>query len=169
MADARQFKKVRSIIEADPARKVIVVSAAGKRFKDDHKLTDLLYLCHAHKKYGVSCDPVFDMIAGRYREICAELGLKVDIDSQLSALRGEIEAGISKDKLVSRGEYFSAMLMADYLGYDFLDAEDWLHFSFDGTIDKERSYEDLERLATGRRVVIPGFYGSMPDGSIRVL
>ena len=83
MADAGQFRKVRSIIEADPARKVIVVSAAGKRFKDDHKLTDLLYLCHAHKKYGVSCDPVFDMIADRYREICAELGLSVDIDSEL--------------------------------------------------------------------------------------
>ena len=109
------------------------------------------------------------MIAGRYREICAELELKVDIDARLSALREEIEAGISKDKLVSRGEYFSALLMADYLGYDFLDAEAWLHFSFDGTIDKERSYEDLERLAAGRRVVIPGFYGSMPDGSIRVL
>lgn len=143
MADAGQFRKVRSIIEADPARKVIVVSAAGKRFKDDHKLTDLLYLCHAHKKYGVSCDPVFDMIADRYREICAELGLSVDIDSELSALREEIEAGISKDKLVSRGEYFSAKLMADFLGYDFLDAELWLHFSFDGTIDKERSYEEL--------------------------
>ena len=169
MADAGQFRKVRSIIEADPARKVIVVSAAGKRFKDDHKLTDLLYLCHAHKKYGVSCDPVFDMIADRYREICAELGLSVDIDSELSALREEIEAGISKDKLVSRGEYFSAKLMADFLGYDFLDAELWLHFSFDGTIDKERSYEDLERLASGRRIVTPGFYGAMPDGSIRVL
>ena len=169
MADAGQFRKDRSIIEADPARKVIVVSAAGKRFKDDHKLTDLLYLCHAHKKYGVSCDPVFDMIADRYREICAELGLSVDIDSELSALREEIEAGISKDKLVSRGEYFSAKLMADFLGYDFLDAELWLHFSFDGTIDKERSYEELERLATGRRIVTPGFYGAMPDGSIRVL
>ena len=155
MADAGQFRKVKSIIEADPARKVIVVSAAGKRFKDDHKLTDLLYLCHAHKKYGVSCDPVFDMIADRYREICAELGLSVDIDSELSALREEIEAGISKDKLVSRGEYFSAKLMADFLGYDFLDAELWLHFSFDGTIDKERSYEELERLATGRRIVTP--------------
>ena len=169
MADAGQFRKVKSIIEADPSRKVIVVSAAGKRFKDDHKLTDLLYLCHAHKKYGVSCDPVFDMIADRYREICAELGLSVDIDSELSALREEIEAGISKDKLVSRGEYFSAKLMADFLGYDFLDAELWLHFSFDGTIDKERSYEDLERLASGRRIVTPGFYGAMPDGSIRVL
>ena len=155
--------------EADPARRIVVASAAGKRFDGDHKLTDLLYLCHAHKKYGVSCDPVFDMIADRYREICAELGLSVDIDSELSALREEIEAGISKDKLVSRGEYFSAKLMADFLGYDFLDAELWLHFSFDGTIDKERSYEDLERLASGRRIVTPGFYGAMPDGSIRVL
>ena len=169
MADAGQFKKVKAIIEADPARRVIVVSAAGKRFKDDHKLTDLLYLCHAHKEYGVNCDPVFEMIAERCRGICADLGLKIDIDAKLAALRDEIESGISRDKLVSRGEYFSALLMADYLGYDFLDAELWLHFSFDGTIDKERSYEDLVRLAAGRKVVIPGFYGRMPDGGIRVL
>ena len=81
MADAGQFRKVRSIIEADPARKVIVVSAAGKRFKDDHKLTDLLYLCHAHKKYGVSCDPVFDMIADRYREIRDGCGLAISTPS----------------------------------------------------------------------------------------
>ena len=169
MADAGQFKKVKKIIESDPARRVIVVSAAGKRFKDDHKLTDLLYLCYAHEQYGVSCDPVFDMIADRYREICSELGLNVDIDSKLKALREEISNGISKDKLVSRGEYFSALLMADYLGYDFLDSELWLHFSYDGRIDKARSYEELERLAAGRRIVTPGFYGSLPDGSIKVL
>ena len=169
MADAGQFRKVKSIVEADPARKVIVVSAAGKRNPDDHKLTDLLYLCHAHKKYGVNCDPVFEMIAGRYRSICAELGLAVDIEGELAALRGEIEAGMSKDKLVSRGEYFSAKLMADFLGYDFLDAELWLKFNFDGSINSALSYENLERLAAGRRVVVPGFYGTMPDGSIRVL
>lgn len=169
MADAGQFIKVKAIVEADPARRVIVVSAAGKRFKDDHKLTDLLYLCHAHKKYGVSCDPVFEMIAERYRDICAQLGLSVDIEGELAALRAEIEAGMSKDRLVSRGEYFSARLMADFLGYDFLDAELWLKFSFDGSIDKESSYESLRQLAGSRRVVIPGFYGSMPDGSIRVL
>lgn len=169
MADAGQYKKVKAIVEADPARRVIVVSAAGKRYKDDHKLTDLLYLCHAHKKYGVSCDPVFEMIAGRYRDICAELGLGVDIESELSALRAGIEDGMSKDRLVSRGEYFSARLMADYLGYDFLDAELWLKFSFDGSIDKEQSYENLRQLAGNRRVVIPGFYGAMPDGSIKVL
>lgn len=169
MADARQFQKVKAIIEADKSRRVIVVSAAGKRFSDDHKLTDLLYLCYAHKKYGVSCDSVFGMIADRYRGICAELGLGLDIEAELCALREEIDSGISQDKLVSRGEYFSARLMADYLGYDFLDSELWLRFNFDGSIDRAQSYELLERLAGGRRVVIPGFYGAMPDGSIRVL
>ena len=169
MASAGQFRKVKAIIDADPARKVIVVSAAGKRSKDDHKLTDLLYLCHAHIKYGVDCDAVFGMIADRYREICAELKLGVDIEAELKALREEMDSGISKDKLVSRGEYFSAKLMADYLGYDFLDASSWLKFNFDGTINKEESYTELERLASGRRVVIPGFYGVMPDGSIKAL
>ena len=169
MASAGQFIKVKNIIEADPARKVIVVSAAGKRNKEDHKLTDLLYLCHAHIKYGVDCDGVFGMIADRYREICRELNLGVDIESELRTLRAELDSGISKDKLVSRGEYFSAKLMADFLGYDFLDAESWLKFNFDGTINKEESYTELERLASGRRVVIPGFYGVMPDGSIKVL
>ncbi len=169
MADAGQYKKVRDIILSDSERSVVVVSAAGKRFSGDHKLTDLLYLCHAHIKYGVDCDSVFGMIAERYREICSELSLSVDIDSELSSLRKELEAGMSRDKLVSRGEYFSALLLADYLGYDFLDAADWLYFSFDGSIDKERSYAALRERAAGRRVVIPGFYGCMPDGSIKVL
>ena len=75
MADAHQLEKVRSIVEADPARRVVVVSAAGKRFKDDHKITDLLYLCHAHLQYGVSCDGIFDMVRSRYLEIRDELGL----------------------------------------------------------------------------------------------
>lgn len=169
MADAGQYKKVRDIVLSDPERSVVVVSAAGKRFSGDHKLTDLLYLCHAHIKYGVDCDSVFNMIAERYREICSELSLSVDIDSELASLRKELEAGMSRDKLVSRGEYFSALLLADYLGYDFLDAADWLCFSFDGSIDKERSYAALREMAAGRRVVIPGFYGCMPDGSIKVL
>ena len=134
MADAGQYKKVRDIVLSDPARSVIVVSAAGKRFVGDHKLTDLLYLCHAHIRYGVDCSPVFDMIAERYREICRELELKTDIEAELSALREELSGGISQDRLVSRGEYFSARLLADYLGFEFLDAADWLHFSFDGSI-----------------------------------
>ena len=167
MADAKQFEKVKSIVQADPSRKVVIVSAAGKRFSDDHKLTDLLYLCHAHLKYGVACDNVFDMIRSRYMEIRDELGLKTDLESEFDALRKKMDKGISQDELVSRGEYFAARLMADYLGYDFLDSELWLRFKLDGTVDQEVSYEALSRAASGRRVVIPGFYGTMPDGSIK--
>ena len=167
MADAKQFEKVKSIVQADPSRKVVVVSAAGKRFSDDHKLTDLLYLCHAHLKYGVACDSVFDMIRSRYMEIRDELGLKTDLESEFDALRKKMDKGISQDELVSRGEYFAARLMADYLGYDFLDSELWLRFKLDGTVDQEVSYEALSRAASGRRVVIPGFYGAMPDVSIK--
>lgn len=169
MADAGQYAKVKSIIDSDPARRVVVVSAAGKRSSDDHKITDLLYLCYAHLQYGVDCEGVFEMIAGRYREICAELALSVDIEKELSYLREKLKAGISRDWLVSRGEYFSALLMADYLGFDFLDSEQWLHFNFDGSIDKDASYTALSRLAADRRVVIPGFYGVMPDGHVRVM
>ena len=137
MADAKQFEKVRDIVCADPARKVIVVSAAGKRSADDHKLTDLLYLCYAHLQYGVNCDAVFQMICDRYIAIRDECGLNVDIEAELDVLRRQMRAGISEEELVSRGEYFSALLMADYLGYSFLDAELWVRFQFDGSIDKE--------------------------------
>ena len=167
MADAKQFEKVKSIVQADPARRVVIVSAAGKRFSDDHKLTDLLYLCYAHLKYGVSCDSVFHMIRSRYIEIRDHLELNTDLETEFDALRRKMDAGISQDELVSRGEYFAAKLMADYLGYDFLDSEPWLKFNLDGTVDQEKSYEILARMASGRRVVIPGFYGAMPDGSIK--
>lgn len=168
MADAGQLAKVRSIVEADPGRRVVVVSAAGKRFKDDHKITDLLYLCHAHVQYGVSCDGIWQMIVDRYIGIRDELGLKTDLEPEFAELRRRLDAKqLSQDELVSRGEYFSARLMADYLGFDFVDASMWLHFNLDGTVDQEKSYEALARAAGGRRVVIPGFYGVMPDGAIK--
>ena len=168
MADAKQMAKVRSIIEADPARRVVVVSAAGKRYKDDHKITDLLYLCHAHVQYGVSCDNIWQMIVERYLGIRDELGLTTDLEPEFAELRRRLDAKqLSQDELVSRGEYFSARLMADYLGFAFVDAALWLQFGLDGTVDKEKSYEALRRAAGGRRVVIPGFYGVMPDGTVR--
>ena len=92
MADAHQLEKVRSIVEADPARRVVVVSAAGKRDKNDHKITDLLYLCHAHLQYGVSCDAIFQMIADRYIAIRDECGLNVDIEAELAVLRQQMRA-----------------------------------------------------------------------------
>ena len=169
MADEKQFAKVRRIILSDPARRVVVVSAAGKRDRKDHKLTDLLYLCYAHLQYGVSCDGVFQMIAERYTGIRDALGLKTDIEGELKALRERMDAGITQDELVSRGEYFSARLMADYLGFDFLDAKLCVKFKYDGSIDTDATYEALQKLAQGRNVVIPGFYGVTPDGHIRTL
>ena len=166
-ADAEQFAKVRSIVQADSARRVVVVSAPGKRRGDDHKVTDLLYLCAAHIKYGVGCEDIFGMIRDRYNDIARGCGLSIDLDPEFDALWGKIQSGISKDEIASRGEYFSAKLMAAYLGFDFLDAALWVKFRFDGSVDQEASYEALRRAADGRGVVTPGFYGVMPDGHIR--
>ena len=168
MADAGQYRKVKDIILADPERKVVIVSAAGKRYSDDHKLTDLLYLCHAHTKYGVACDPIFDMITSRYIEIRDELGLQVDLENDFADLKKRLDAKeVSEDELASRGEYYSAKLMAAFLDFEFVDAADWIIFNMDGTVDKEVSYAALKKLGHGKGIVIPGFYGAMPDGRIR--
>ena len=167
MADAGQYRKVRDILMADKTRKVVVVSAAGKRFSGDHKLTDLLYLCHAHVQYGVDCSNIFEMIANRYLEIRDELGLDLNLEPEFIELKKRIEAKrVSQEELVSRGEYFSAKLMAAYLGFQFVDAADWIKFKLDGTVDKEASYEALRhQVVMGYGAVIPGFYGAMPDGT----
>ena len=167
MADAGQYRKIRDIILADKERRVVIVSAAGKRFSGDHKITDLLYLCYAHIQYGVDCSQVYEMITSRYLQIRDELGLKVDLESDFAALKERLDhKSISQDELVSRGEYFSAKLMAAYLGFQFVDAALWIQFKLDGTVDTEASYKALKRLVRGNGVVIPGFYGVMPDGRI---
>ena len=168
MADAGQYRKVRDILMADPERKVVVVSAAGKRFSGDHKLTDLLYLCHAHVEYGVDCSGIFDMIASRYLDIRDELGLNLQLEPELLELKKRLDAkSVTRDELVSRGEYFSAKLMAAYLGFQFVDAADWVKFNLDGSVNQEETYEALRyHVLEGYGAVIPGFYGSMPDGTI---
>ncbi len=168
MADAGQYRKVRDIILADPARKVVVVSAAGKRFPGDHKLTDLLYLCHAHTQYGVDCSNIFNMITSRYLEIRDELELNLDLESEFALLKARLDKKrVSQDELVSRGEYYSAKLMAAYLGYNFVDAADWVKFNLDGTVNQEASYEAFRDAAQGQGIVTPGFYGAMPGGHIK--
>lgn len=169
MADAAQIRKVCAIIRVDEARKIIVVSAAGKRSKDDHKITDLLYLCYAHIKYGVSCMDVFEQVKQRYLDIRDELGLDTPLEAEFDALWERMQHGIGEDELVSRGEYFSARLLADALGYDFIDAKLWLTFALDGSIDEKASYSALRRIAVNRRAVIPGFYGIAPGGRILTL
>jgi len=168
MADAGQLRKVRDIVLADKERRVVIVSAAGKRDKNDHKLTDLLYLCYAHVQYGVDCTPVFEQITSRYIQIRDELGLKLDLETEFAELKQRLDAkSISQDELVSRGEYFSARLMAAFLGFQFVDAADWITFNLNGTVDTATSYTALKKRMKGKGIVIPGFYGAMPDGRIR--
>ncbi len=169
MADAGQYQKIRDILQADPARRIVVVSAAGKRHSKDHKITDLLYLCHAHTQYGVDCTGVFDMITSRYLQIRDDLKIQLDLESEFAELKQRLDAkAVTQDELASRGQYFSAKLMAAYLGFQFIDSANWVKFNFDGTVDQSASYDALRKqVVMGKGAVIPGFYGLMPDGHIR--
>ena len=170
VAGAEQFRKVKNIIEADPARRVVVVSAAGKRSAGDHKLTDLLYLCHAHLSYGVSCDDILQTIEQRFAEIRTELGLRFDAEGEMKKLAAGLSRDTSVDELVSRGEYFTARLMAEYLGYRFVDAADCVFFGYDGQIDREKTDRAIaEALSAHGQILIPGFYGRLPTGKIKVM
>jgi aspartate kinase len=168
LADAAQFKKVHDIVLRSDERKFVVVSAPGKRMSDDNKITDLLYLTHAHTKYSVPYDPVFKIIEERFLEIKNELNLTVDLESEFRAIRKKLDGRCDEDYIVSRGEYLSALLMADYLGCDFIDAKDVIFFNYDGTVNTEKTKQEIRRITEGlKKAVIPGFYGSYPDGSIK--
>ena len=170
VAGAEQFQKVKAIVEADPSRRVVVVSAAGTRSSDDHKLTDLLYLCHAHLTYGVSCEDILQTIQDRFAQIRSSLGLTYDVEGEFAALRARLNKETPVDELVSRGEYFTARLMAEYLGYEFLDAADCVFFGFDGRFDLEKTYAAIRAAAQkGCGLVIPGFYGSLPTGKLKLM
>lgn len=169
LASAKQFMKVKDIVLADDDRRVVVVSACGKRSKEDSKLTDLLYLLHAHLKYSVPYDHVWNMIVERYFEIKKELNLKIDLDLLFNNFKKELHKEISLDYLVSRGEYFTALLMSEYLGFEFLDSKDLISFNYDGSINDEKTGMLIKKAYHGERVVIPGFYGAYPNGAIHLL
>lgn len=168
-ASAEQFRKVRAIIESDPSRRFVVVSAAGRKTKKDNKITDLLYLCRAHVDYHVDYHPVFEIIRARFLEIKAELGLSTPIEADLDALCEKLP-DLSVDELVSRGEYFTARLMADFLGFPFVDATDVIAMEFDGSFNFEKTSENLKAVLKEHDCfVMPGFYGKTPDGAVRVM
>lgn len=170
VASAQQFRKVKHIIESDPSRRVVVASAAGKRTPDDHKMTDLLYLVQAHLKYGVSAEDILDTLRSRLVEIRDELGLAFRIEDEFDAWAGSLNKESNVDEIVSRGEYFTSRLLAEFLGYAFADAKDCVFFGYDGRIDEQKTYEAIGRICSEKeRVVIPGFYGQMPGGRIKVL
>ena len=160
LASGESFAKVKRIIEADQSRRVVVVSAPGKRFSGDTKITDLLYILHAHIKYNAPYTEVFEKIKDRYREIHASCGLKQDLETELINIEANLNKKTSVDYIVSRGEYLNARLMAEYLGYTFVDSADWLYFGYNGKVDFEKTYAALQHIMeTHSKIVIPGFYG----------
>jgi aspartate kinase len=170
VANAAQFRKVKKIIDADPSRKFIVNSACGRESHEDHKITDLLYLCQAHIKYGVSYEQIVSLIEKKFNGIKNELHLKTDLDHEFKQIRDLMEKDISTDYLVSRGEYLTGRLLAEYLDCDFLDAADSIFFHYDGSFDMERTGAAIASHACeDRKILIPGFYGALPNGVIKVM
>jgi len=168
MADTAQFRKVHKIVTNDDDRKFVVVSAPGKRFKEDNKITDLLYLTHAHIKFSVPYAPVFKIIEERFNSIKEELNLNINLEHEFKVIKERVDNKCEEDYIVSRGEYLSAMLLADYMECDFIDAKDVIFFNYDGTVNRDKTHEKLTEVLNGsKRAIIPGFYGSYPDGSIK--
>lgn len=170
VADAKHFRQIKKIVDADPARRFVVVSACGRRYKSDAKVTDLLYLVAAHVRYHVSCDDLLDDIAQRYFDIADELGLSYPIREKFGEFAQKAKAGdLSTEELVSRGEYFTAQLMAEFLGLPFLDAADVVAFHHDGTLSMSRTHELIQERGIPGGFVMPGFYGATREGQIKLL
>ena len=169
LSDANQFKKVAAIIKSDKSRRYVVPSAPGKRYKDDIKVTDMLYKCNSFAEKGESIDVYFDGIKKRYNEIIKELGLTdFSLEEDFEEIKRNINNKIGSDYAASRGEYLNAKIMSRYLGYDFIDAAEVIFFKEDGRLDEEKTNTVLKKyLSEHRCAVIPGFYGSTPDGQIK--
>lgn len=167
LADAGQMKKVKRIIEMDPCRKYVVPSAPGKRFKDDRKVTDMLYALHKGVSDGEDTAEVFEQIKQRYVAIRDELGLSTDIEARIDEVYQDLKNGESRMYAASRGEYLNGILLADYLGIEFIDAAEVIFFDNRDKYDEEKTIATLsKRLENTERAVIPGFYGSDPSGKV---
>ena len=169
VADAIQLMKIKKIIEADSERRYIVVSAPGKRFDKDNKITDLLYLCKTHMDHNLPYEQVLQVIHDRYVAAAVGLGLDIDYDQQFQIIKDKLEKGeATADYLASRGEYLNAILAAKLLGYDFVDTDKLIKFSAKGRLLAEETNEALAaELKKHEKAVLPGFYGSTPDGKIK--
>lgn len=168
LADAEKFKQVAEIIRADEDRRYVVVSAPGKRFKGDFKITDMFYLCYEKAAAGENIDVLFNEITERYNEIIAGLGLDLSVDRELERIRNGMYNMTGRDYAASRGEYLNGIILASYLGYDFIDAREVIFFNNDGTFNAEYTNDVLSaRLRRHERAVFPGFYGAMPNGTIK--
>ncbi|WP_028264042.1 aspartate kinase [Atopobium fossor] len=168
VANAQQFKKVASIVAADSDRRYIVVSASGKRFTTDNKITDLLLLVNAHISYHVDCTVLLQTIKERYIELARELKLTYPIAQKFDEFAMHIK-DVSPEYVVSRGEWFTAQLMAEFLNKPFVDASDVIRFHHDGSLNQEATAQLLQQLVVEKgSFVLPGFYGATSDGKIKL-
>ncbi len=168
LASAEQFKKVNDIIRADKSRRYVVPSAPGKRFPGDTKVTDMLYACYAAAANGEKFTDKLEEIQARYDEIIEGLGLNLSLEEEFHIIRENFSKKAGEDYAASRGEYLNSIILAKYLGFEFIDAAEVILFDEEGNFDGEKTNEVLsKRLESVKAVVIPGFYGAMPDGTIK--
>ena len=168
LASAEQFNKVKSIITADPHRRYVIPSAPGKRFSDDTKVTDMLYDCYDTAVNGKNFEEKLDKIHARYQEIIDGLRLNLSLDEEFEKIFEYFQNGAGVNYAASRGEYLNCIIMAHYLGFDFIDAAEVIFFDEKGEFDSEKTNNILSmRLEKTEHAVIPGFYGAMPNGTIK--
>ena len=167
LADANQIRKVAAIINQSQHRRYVVVSAPGKRTPDDIKVTDLLYRAYNAAVKGEDVEPTLELIRQRFADIIRDLELSFDLDTEIEIIRKHLQGTPEKDYMASRGEYLSAKVMAAFLGFKFIDAADYIHFNENGMLNFQKTKEDLKKVLTVTfRAVIPGFYGTLPNGKI---
>ena len=168
LASAEQFKKAAEIIRADESRKYVVPSAPGKRFKDDDKVTDMLYACYDLAESGKDFKKELAAIAARYQEIIDGLKLDLSLSDEFKTIEKNFKAKTGSDYAASRGEYLNGIIMAAYLGYEFIDAASVIFFDEEGNFDADKTNKTLsKKLAKCDKAVVPGFYGSMPDKTVK--
>ena len=168
LASAEQFKKAGDIIRADESRRYVVPSAPGKRFKDDTKVTDMLYACYDLAESGKDFKKELAAIAARYQEIIDGLKLDLSLNDEFKTIETNFKAKIGSDYAASRGEYLNGIIMAAYLGYEFIDAASVIFFDEEGSFDADKTNKTLsKKLAKCDKAVVPGFYGSMPDKTVK--
>lgn len=169
LSDVKQWQKVKNIVRSDEKRKIIVVSAPGKRSESDDKVTDLLLLLFEHNRYNVNYDNLFSQIKQRFTEIKDGLNLNTNLENEFSEFIPSSDEILTKDYLASRGEYLTAKLMAEYLGFVFVDASELIIVGLDGAIDYPSSITKAEVILGNydQGYVIPGFYGAYLTGEIK--
>ena len=168
LADASHFRAVADIVKAEPERRYVVASAPGKRKSGDTKVTDLLYKCYELATNDEDITEVFEEIKGRYNDIISELGIELDLTEAFEKIRMSLLHSSGRDYIASRGEYLNAMILAKYLEFDFIDAKKVIFFKEDGSFDSEKTNDVLgEYLSKHEYAVVPGFYGSMPNGTVK--